>query len=176
MLSYKQKMEIEVKVIQVLALIVEGSTDSRQDLMQKVRDKFDSLSLPDLVKQSIKEPDEIFGSCFTCSQNLPAKLMKELESMADIDLSNFQKQTWKVNIVEMLEPRFKASDVKKARQKRRSYYTKVELLVSLISELSRERIEPTLTEKDLDLKVEKLNKIESEEYLAMLRSVTSLKR
>ena len=61
--------------------------------------------------------------------------MLALENMTGVDSSKFPRQTWKIKIVEMLEPRFKPADIKKTRQKRRSYVTKVELLVSLISSI-----------------------------------------
>ena len=56
--------------------------------------------------------------------------------MTDLDTSNFPKQVWKVNFLEMLEPRFKSSDVKQIRKKRRTFITKVEILVSMINSIS----------------------------------------
>ena len=76
----------------------------------------------------------------------------------------------------MLAPKFKAADVKKIRQKRRSFLTKVELLVSLISAIDQEPIDLALTEEVLEGKVAKLNKIENEEYLASLKNLINQER
>ena len=92
--------------------------------------------------------------------------------MTDINASNFPKQVWKVNFLEMLEPRFKSSEVKQIRQKRRTFITKVELLVSIISSISSDPVDLSLTDEDLENKMTKLNKIENDEYLANLKNLT----
>ena len=61
----------------------------------------------------------------------------------------FPKHTWKVNLVEMLEPQYKSADIKKIRQKRRSFFMKVELLVNIISSIEHDPVDPALTEEAL---------------------------
>lgn len=53
---------------------------------------------------------------------------------------------------------------------------KVELLVSIISSIEFDPIDPALSLEDLEAKVKKLDKIENEEYLASLRSLTHNKK
>ena len=67
---------------------------------------------------------------------------------------------------------YKSADIKKIRQKRRSFFMKVELLVSLISSIEHDPVDLALKVEDLEAKVAKLNKIENEEYLASLRNLT----
>ena len=76
----------------------------------------------------------------------------------------------------MLEPQYKSADIKKIRQKRRSFYMKVELLVSIISSIEYDPVDSALTQEDLEAKVDKLNKIENEEYLASLRILTQSRK
>ena len=160
-------------MLQVLAPLIEGSIETEEVLLQKITDKFESLGLPDTVRQYIKEPDEFLNGCFSRTQNLSGKVMQALEhQIKDIDVSVFPKHTWKVNLVEMLEPQYKSADIKKIRQKRRSFFMKVELLVSIISSIEYDPVDPALTLEDLEAKVKKLDKIENEEYLASLRSLT----
>ena len=52
--------------------------------------------------------------------------------MKGVDTVSFPRQTWKVNFLEMLEPRFKVKDVKTIRQRHKQMMTKVELLVGVI--------------------------------------------
>ena len=71
----------------------------------------------------------------------------------------------------MLEPKFKAADVKKLRQKRRSYITKVEILVFIITSVESEPVSLTITNEELDSKIAKLNKIENEEYQVYCKTI-----
>ena len=74
----------------------------------------------------------------------------------------------------MLEPRFKQTEIKQARQKRRAFMTKVELLVNLISSI--ENPTQSLCEEDLDKMMAQLNKIENDEYLATLKNLVNQKK
>ena len=75
-MSYKQIVAAEVQIIQFLAPLVEGSTETRDDLLLRITEKYDSLNLPEKVRESLKEPDELLSSQFTRCENLSKKLLK----------------------------------------------------------------------------------------------------
>ena len=119
----------------MIAPLIEGSTEPREAILSKITEKIESINMPETLRQYLKEPEELLNACCIRTENLSGKLMHALNNMSGVDASNFPQQTWKMKIVEMLEPKFKSADIKKTRQKRRSYITKVELLVSLISSI-----------------------------------------
>ena len=163
-------------MIQVLAPLVEGSTETQGTLVERITEKYESLGIPEPMRAYIKEPEELLNACFTKRENLPPKLMSALLQFKDIDASGFPNQFWQVNMIEMLAPKFKPANVKKIRQKRRSFQTKVELLVSLISQIEQEPVDLELTEEALEGKITKLNKIENEEYLSSLKNMINQDR
>lgn len=78
--------------------------------------------------------------------------------------------------MQLLEPRYRPADVKSLRKKRRTFYTKVELLIGLISAIELGPLSADVTEPELRSKMEKLNKIENDEYLATLKQLAATKK
>ena len=62
-------------MLQVLAPLIEGSIETEEILLAKITEKFESLGLPDAVRQYLKEPDEFLNACFSRTQNLSGKVM-----------------------------------------------------------------------------------------------------
>ena len=72
----------------------------------------------------------------------------------------------------MLEPLYRKKEINKIRKKRHDFLTKIGLLASLVCEIQTE--DPSnskLTEEHLQSKLNKIKKIENDEYLASLRNI-----
>ena len=63
--SYEKTKEFEVFVLQRVAPLVEGSTLSKEALLEQVRAKMASLEIPESIRNLVYEPEELLNACFT---------------------------------------------------------------------------------------------------------------
>ena len=148
--SYDTTKKVEVFVLQQVAPLIEGSTLGTDALLEQVTQIANRVKMPENLRLSIKVPSELLSACFTKQSNLPGKLWKALTSMDGVDASAFPQYSWRVNHLEMLEPAFKPTEVKASRQKRRTFISKVEILVWLVSSLEKDPVDKELSEEELD--------------------------
>ncbi len=64
-LSYEQTCEAEVYLLQLIAPIIEGSSQTKAELLDEIKTKIDSLNLSESIKLCLKEPEELLLACFT---------------------------------------------------------------------------------------------------------------
>ena len=92
--SYEKTKEFEVFVLQRVAPLVEGSTLSKEALLEQVTVKMASLEIPVAISNLIYDPEELLSACFTMQQTMPKKIWSILDSMTDIDSSTVPRQSW----------------------------------------------------------------------------------
>ena len=63
--SYEKAKEFEVFVLQRVAPLVEGSTLSKDALLEQVRDKMNSLEIPEAIRNLVYDAEELLNACFT---------------------------------------------------------------------------------------------------------------
>ena len=112
---YEQIFEAEVHILQRIAPLVEGSFETKESLLTQITAEIDSFQMSAAFRQCLKEPEELLNACFTKQTNLTSKMQDALSQIKYVDSSQLPQQTWKVNFLEMLEPRYKATEVRQLR-------------------------------------------------------------
>ena len=175
--TYEETKQVEVLILQKVAPLIEGSTESRSELLHLLTRQVNEMEMPQELLDCLKEPEELLNSCFSRQDTLSGQHWEAFCSLGNVqNKDRLPQHTWKANFLEMLGAGHQSSEVKKLRQKRRLYLTKVELFVSLIHALDRDDVDASLSEQTLEKWMQQLNKIENDEYLAAMKAQGALKR